>query len=107
MLRSGESLQEIGNIPLTPAASGKRTGPVGDSLHIHALLGQSLDMTPPRAAAMTHDLIGLPAVITHRPPSGHGDTSLNTPPANTSAQRTVLPVYTDCIAMRYSCICAR
>jgi hypothetical protein len=32
-------------------------------------------------------------------------TSLNTPSANTSAQRTVFPAYTDCIAARYSCIC--
>jgi len=43
--------------------------------------------------------------------SGHANpshsTSVNTPSANTSAQRTALPAYTVRIAARYSCICAR
>ena len=34
-------------------------------------------------------------------------TSLNVASANTNAQRTVLPAYTVCIALRYSSICAR
>src|SRR5450759_773200 len=37
----------------------------------------------------------------------HFYTSFNTPSANTSAQRTVLPAYTVCMALLYSSICAR